>query len=181
MLAGSAASGVSAGGVAQRGRTPRELKKWRAKIAAAFEEAHRHAFPAQELHVTYSPLQGGAMQAVLVKADGARDDYTVRLPDGSLKNCTSSRITHISGAVRKAAATGRIGSRAGGVAGSAAGSAAHPQQQLEPKQFPGQRQGSALARVQQLVAMGFDESHADDALHVTGEDISAAIEACLRE
>ena len=45
----------------------------------------------------------------------------------------------------------------------------------------GQRQGSALARVQKLMAMGFDESHADDALHITGEDIVAAVEACLRK
>ena len=168
-------------------RTPQELKHWRAQIAAAFGETSRVAFPRRELHVTYSPVQGRATQAVLVKADGDRDDYTVRLPDGSLKDCTSSRITQLCGLVQAAPNAGAIGAGVvGGAtpypdsAGENGAAAALHQPQLRAHGPALVRQGSSLARIQQLMGMGFSESQADDALHITGEQIDAAIEVCLR-
>jgi hypothetical protein len=192
---GSAVSGAGRGGansIPPARRTPQELKHWRAQIAAAFEETRRVAFPRRELHVTYSPFQGGDTPAVLVRADGARDDYTVRLPDGSLKDCTSSRIAHLRGMVQALPSVGGIGGGATGGAppGGRLGwpgaaprpaPAAQPQAQLRPQGAALLRQGSGLARIQQLMAMGFTENQADDALHITGEEIDAAIEVCLRK
>ena len=151
--------------------TPQDLKRWRARITTAFAETY--AFPGRELVVMFSPVHGATMQAVLVRADGTRDDYTVRLEDGSHKDCTSSRLTRLCG-VRKLS-----------------GAAPHARQLLDPHPQPRAaagaaavldsrgRLGSGLVRFQQLVDMGFPASHADDALHATGEEIEAAIEACL--
>lgn len=186
-VGGARCAGGAFGGVQPAGprtcRTPQELKHWRGQIAAAFEETRRTAFPRRELHVTYSPFEGGDTPAVLVKADGARDDYTVRLPDGSLKDCTSSRITHLRGMMEAPPSVGGIGI---GAVGGAPPGGQPGSQAAQPKlrSAPGAallRQGSGLARIQQLMAMGFTESQADDALHITGEEIDAAIEVCLRE
>ena len=168
------------GGPVGAPRTPQELKHWRVQIAAAFQQ--RLAFPRGELHVTYSPVQGHATQAVLIKANGDRDDYTVRLPDGSLKDCTSSRITQIRGVVQAAPGAGGIGlGGAGEATPYPAAAQPHPQPQPQPRGAALLRQGSNLVRIQQLMAMGFSESQADDALHITGEEIDAAIEVCLRK
>ena len=151
-------------------RTPQQLRQWRGQIAAAFAQA-LGATPTQELRVRYVQTPPFGQEATLVKADGARDDYTVRLADGSLMACTSSRIVEL--LPPRAAALGVQGPPATGGAGAGAGGgAAAP--------APLQRTGSAQAKVQQLVAMGFSEVQADDALEGVGGQLDAAIEACLR-